>query len=331
MLSRCGIFCLVLAVAFLGGCDGKADRRALPPAGPVKVVLQLDDVPRAELAGFFQALAKGFYRRAGLDVTIASGAPGLAAGVAVAEGRAEFGVSRSDDVLLGASLGRPLQMIAAVRQHDPRVLIVRAKSPVKKLADLNGRTVLAAEEQAWIAFWQKRLRIKFSLKAPTPAMGAFLAAEDAIQEGYATSDVFDARRRGADVRAVALSDAQYDAYHAIFCRRDYAEQNPAVARAFVAASLLGWRDFLENDPTPGGDLLMQRNPALTPELLEYARGEMILGQLVAGDPGKGEYPGALSFDRLGRELDLLLEVGAMASPVSLPAVATREYLPPVGL
>ena len=39
--------------------------------------------------------------------------------------------------------------------------------------------------------------------------------------------------------------------------------------------------------------------------------------------------GALSFDRLGREMDLLLEIGVMAAPVSISAVAAKDYLPAV--
>lgn len=296
------------------------------PTGPIKLTLQMDDLPRAEVAGFYQALAKGFYQRAGLEVEIRAGTPETDVAALVGQGEADFGLGRSDDVMLRASEGLPLEMVAAARQHDPLVLLVHAKSPVRKLANLKGRTVLAKPGQAWIRCIQKQQKLTFAVKPTASSLGAFLVDADAIQAGYVTSDVAEARQRRTDVRTIPLSDGRYDPYHVIFCRGSFARQNPLVVRAFVQATLLGWSDFLENDPTPAYDLLQKRNALLTLDGLEYARGELIIGQWIIGDPAKGEYLGDLALDRLGRELDLLLELGVMTDPILLKDVVTRDYL-----
>ena len=109
-----------------------------------KVIFQSDWFPQAEHGGFYQALAKGFYREAGLDVEIRSGGPGVGIKVPVATGDVDFGMNRSDDVMVVASRGLPLVMVAAVFQHDPQALMVHAESPVKTFKDLNGRAIIAS-------------------------------------------------------------------------------------------------------------------------------------------------------------------------------------------
>ena len=123
-----------LAASFAGllaaGCS-----RPAPAAGPAKaglraVSLQTDWVPQAEHGGFYQALARGFYAEAGLAVEIRPGGRGMIVKLAVAKGDADFGLSRSDDVIVFAGHGLPLVMVAATFQHDPQALMVRAESPV---------------------------------------------------------------------------------------------------------------------------------------------------------------------------------------------------------
>src|SRR4051812_3575831 len=84
-LLCCGMYlirryALLLLIAACGVSCGRreASKPAATPArvGPRKVVLQTDWFPQAEHGGFYQALAKGFYAEAGLDVDIWPGGPG---------------------------------------------------------------------------------------------------------------------------------------------------------------------------------------------------------------------------------------------------------------
>jgi hypothetical protein len=104
---------LVLAL-LAAGCARK--EAAIAPAATSlrKVVLQSDWFPQAEHGGFYQALAKGFYREAGLDVEILPGGPGATIKLSVAKGTADFGMYRSDDVIVAASRGLPLVIVGAV-------------------------------------------------------------------------------------------------------------------------------------------------------------------------------------------------------------------------
>src|SRR5713226_10396609 len=68
----------------------------LAAAGPAgagdPLVLQLKWLPDAQFAGYFVAEAKGFYRKAGLDVTIKPGGPDINPSQVLASGGADVAV-----------------------------------------------------------------------------------------------------------------------------------------------------------------------------------------------------------------------------------------------
>src|SRR5260370_16818357 len=66
-----------------------------PAAALDAVSMQLKWKHQFQFAGYYQALEQGFYRDAGLDVTIREGGPDIDVSEAVARGRANFGVSRA--------------------------------------------------------------------------------------------------------------------------------------------------------------------------------------------------------------------------------------------
>lgn len=324
-LARATGWILIFAL-LLGGCRRK-EAVVIPPGGLRKVVLQTDWFPQAEHGGFYQALAKGFYREAGLDVEILPGGPGATIKLSVAKGLADFGMYRSDDVIVAASRGLPLIIVGAVLQHDPEALLVRASSPVKTLADLNGRSVIAPPSMTWIPYVKQKYGIKFDLRPLNYGLAVFLVDPEAIQQCMMTSEPYFAEQRGVKVRTVPLADSGYDPYHSIICRRELVRNSPDVVRTFVAASIRGWRDYLEGDPAPAHALIQQRNSQMSAGQLEYSRRALIVHALVTGDPAHGERIGRISLKRIQQQIDVLTEMKILEVPVTAASVATRAFLP----
>jgi NitT/TauT family transport system substrate-binding protein len=325
-------FCRVtffLSVSVLLGAGCARKEAAVPVRALRKVSLQTDWFPQAEHGGFYQAAAKGFYREAGLDVTLLPGGPGAGINLKVAKGVADFGMNRSDDLIVAASHGLPVLMVAAVLQHDSQVLLVHAASSVKTLDDLAGKTVTASVGMAWIPWLKKSRGIEFALRPQTFGLAGFFTDPEAIQQGLVTNEPYVARQHGVAVRTLAISASGYDAYHTIFCRRELARTEPEVVRAFVAASLRGWRDYLEGDPTPAHAMILKRNKQMTPELLAFSRGELILRSLVRGDEARGESFGRLELRRISEQIEMLRELKIISEPMAAESVATKEFLPAV--
>ena len=320
---------VVTAVLVSGGCSRKEPAVYVASDSPAarKVVLQTDWFPQAEHGGYYQALAKGYYTEAGLDVHIWPGGPGAGIKLKVARGDAHFGMLRSDDVILAAGNDMPFVMVAATMQHDAQGLMVHANSPVKTFKDLDGRVVIGNVGMAWFPYLERRYGIKIERRQNTYALGEFLANPDIIQQCLITNEPFFAEKRGRKVRTLPLSASGYDCYQTVFTRRDFIRASPELVRAFVQASIRGWRDYLDGDPAPANELILTRNREMTPDLLKFSRDEMIRHAFVRGDPAKGEDIGQLSLERIADQVNTLVSLKILPKPIAVSNVATTEFLP----
>jgi ABC-type nitrate/sulfonate/bicarbonate transport system substrate-binding protein len=88
-----------------------------------QVSLQLKWKHQFQFAGYYAALEQGFYRNAGLDVSIREGGPDIDVAETVAGGKANFGVCNSS-VLRERAMGHRLVVLAAIFQHSPAIILV---------------------------------------------------------------------------------------------------------------------------------------------------------------------------------------------------------------
>lgn len=314
---------LALPALLFAGCS----RQHTEPVALRKVVLQSDWFAQAEHGGYYQALANGYYREAGLDVEILTGGPGAGIKLKVAKGGADFGMMRSDDTALAVSRGLPLVMVMATLQHDAEALLVHVDSPVHNFRDLDERTVTAPLSMTWIPFIQKKYGIKFSLIPTSYSLANFLGDKGAIQSCFLTSEPFYLQQRGVAVRILPLTDAGYDVYQGVVCRRKLMREEPGLVRAFVAASIHGWRDYMESDPGPANRLILANNRDMTLEQLAYSRQALKDHALVTGHADRGERTGRLTLKRIQTEIDLLREFNVLEVPLTAAQVATTDFLP----
>src|SRR5437763_13684270 len=87
-----------------------------PAAALDAVSMQLKWKHQFQFAGYYQALEQGFYRGAGLDVTIREGGPDIDVSETVAGVKADFGVC-SAGVLREWVAGRRLVVLAVIFQR----------------------------------------------------------------------------------------------------------------------------------------------------------------------------------------------------------------------
>jgi ABC-type nitrate/sulfonate/bicarbonate transport system substrate-binding protein len=110
-----------------------------PAAALDQVSIQLKWKHQFQFAGYCAALEQGFYRDAGLDVTIREGGPDINVAEAVASGKAEFGVC-SSSVLREWVKGRHLVVLAVMFQQTPAIILVPRRADIRSVSDLRGRT-----------------------------------------------------------------------------------------------------------------------------------------------------------------------------------------------
>lgn len=316
-LLNSALVCLVL----LGGCRPSAGtRQPESPSGLYPITLQTDWFPQAEQGGFYQADARGFYSEEGLEVEILPGGPGALIKHKVTQRQAHFAMNRSDDVLVAVDRGLPLIMVFAVMQRDPQALMMHPSHAVSGFGDLDGRTVIASPGLNWISFVERQYSIRLNIQPHTFSLTHFLKDETLIQQCFATNEPYFARQHGVDPVVLMISDSGYEPYHVVFANREFAREAPDRVAAFARASLRGWVDYLEGDPTPAHTAIMARNPNMTPEFLEFSRRTLIERSLVIGDPSKGDELGRIDPVRLQAEIDRLREFGMIDENLTVEEV-----------
>jgi len=98
-------------------------------------------VVQAQFAGYLVAKDKGFYKEAGLDVTIKPGGPDIAPPQVIAGGGADVVVEWMPAALAAREKGVALVNIAQPFKRSGMMLTCRAETGIKTPADLKGRTL----------------------------------------------------------------------------------------------------------------------------------------------------------------------------------------------
>lgn len=147
--GRAGLLLLGLLAAammlFAAACGGDDDDDAGNENGAgdapelERVTLMLNWTPNAQHGGIYLAQKNGWYREAGLDVSIIEPAQAGAEQV-VAQGNADFGISIQEAVVPAREQGIPIVSIAAIIQHNDSSFFALEEEGITRPKDFEGKT-----------------------------------------------------------------------------------------------------------------------------------------------------------------------------------------------
>ncbi|HYD29984.1 MAG TPA: ABC transporter substrate-binding protein [Azospirillaceae bacterium] len=129
-----------------------------------KLTLQLKWVPQAQFAGYYVAKDKGFYKEAGLDVTVKAGGPDINPSQVIAGGGADVIVDWMPSALATREKGVPLVNIGQMFQKSGMMLTCRKDSGIKSPADFKGHTLgvwFSGNEYPFLS-WMSKLNLSTS-------------------------------------------------------------------------------------------------------------------------------------------------------------------------
>lgn len=135
-LSRRTLMTTATAGLALTGMGLRAPVRAATPAG-----LQLSWLHSVQFAGSYIALENGWWREAGLDVTLLQGGPNAPVEPPVVAGTALIGISAADYASAAVAQGAPFRIIGVAMQKNPFAIASLPENPVRTPADLPGRRI----------------------------------------------------------------------------------------------------------------------------------------------------------------------------------------------
>ncbi len=318
----------IALIAMAALCCGSGCRKPAQSNGLFPVTLQTDWYPQPEHGGFYEALLKGYYKQEGLDVTIEPGGPMIIGDQQVASGAATFAMGASDQLLVSVSHGLPLVAVAATMQRDPQCLIVHADSPVHSFADLNGHAVAVKPGSIWFQFLVKKYKLDNVREIPaTYSIANFVADPSYIQQAFVTSEPYFARKAGAEVRMLTVSDAGYTPYRVYYTSQSFVKEHPDIVAKFVRASTRGWRDYIA-DPSLADAEIGKLNPAMSPDQMAFSEKTLKDLKFETGDGPDGDQLGRFTPERWETMYKQLVDLGVITNQIDPKSAYTMQFLPP---
>ena len=179
--------------------------------------------------------------------------------------------------------------VAAIFQKDLAVLIAHPGVGNDSFAALKGKPIMigADTRNGWWRFLAAKYGYSDSQIRPyTFNLAPFLADKNAIQQGYISSEPYLIKQKtGIEPVVLPLSDAGYLGYgNIITTSAKLVQENPGLVQRFIDASIEGWYSYLYGDPAPANKLIMQANPDMPADLIDFGRKTMIQrGTVDSGD------------------------------------------------
>ncbi|MEM9159759.1 MAG: ABC transporter substrate-binding protein [Verrucomicrobiota bacterium] len=310
------------SVLFFAGCGGEKETEN----GLTDVRFQMGWFAQPERGGFFQGVQYGHFEKQGLEVTLLNGGPQSPAGAMLAAGEANIADLRLEEALSLVEKGFPVVLVAAYMQHDPQGIMVHAESETRRIEDLAGKKVLARPGIPFIDVVKKKFDIDFSL-VPLSGNGAlFLSDTEMAQQCFITNEPFYAKRAGVEVRTFTLADIGFDLFRVIGVRSDFLEENPELVKGFLRGMIDGWEDYLYGeDQSKSHAMIMEMNPTLDLEGIDFAREVMLKEKLISGRSNP-EGIGWMDTSRIESVMEQLVDIGFLKASLDISSFATQEFI-----
>jgi len=136
----------LLALVVIAGLAGPATGAEQKPLR--KVTLMLNWYPYGEHAGFYYGLEKGFFKDAGIDLSIQPGGGSTQTVQAVAAGKVDFGYADTPALLRTIAAGAEVKSIGVFLQTTPAAIQFFADKNIKSVADMKGKSVAGSPGDA---------------------------------------------------------------------------------------------------------------------------------------------------------------------------------------
>jgi NitT/TauT family transport system substrate-binding protein len=131
-----------LALACIGLSVWGAAASAAPKQQKLtKVTLQLKWVTQAQFAGYYAALAQGYYKNAGLDVKIKIGGPSITPETVVVGKQADFGLDWLPNLFATREKGSGLVSISQMFERSGMTELTWKSSGINSIAKMRGKKV----------------------------------------------------------------------------------------------------------------------------------------------------------------------------------------------
>ncbi|MRW92543.1 PAS domain S-box protein [Duganella sp. FT80W] len=235
---------------------------ALLPAGAAeKVAIQLKWQHQFQFAGYYAAQDQGYYRDAGLDVTLLEARPGSDPLQSVMQGQAQYGVGNSS-LLLARGLGQPVVVLASIFQHSGAVLLRRLEADGRPRPWAGTRLMIAPNgEELTVLLKKQGVRLDNLYQVPhSYNYDDLVEGKVDAMSVYLTEAPYVLDRLNLPYELISPRNHGLDFYgDVLYTTESELREHPARAQALREATLRGWVYAMQH-PGEIADLIRARYP-----------------------------------------------------------------------
>lgn len=296
------------------------------------ITVVLDWTPNTNHTGIYVALEKGYYKDAGLNVTIQQ-PPEDGASALVASGKAQFGVDFQDYLAPAYATDEPLPItaVAALIQHNTSGIISLKDKGItspKELEDNSYATWSLPTEQAIIRSCMEKEggdfdKVELIPSTVTDTLAAIQTNVDSVWIYYAWDGVAcDVKGLETNYFAFKDIDPAFDFYTPVLvANNSFLDENPEEAKAFLEATAKGYEDAI-SDPDAAADILLKHAPELDKDIVKASQA-WLADQYIADAKRWGEFDSK----RWNAFYDYLWNNKLIEKEIADDFGYTNEYLP----
>jgi len=313
-----------------------------PAAEVTKLKMVLNWKYQGPQGWFFLADDRGYFKAAGLDVTMDQGNGSGAPIPLVANGTYDVGFGDVNALIEFAAKKPEEAPIAVYMMYNrpPFTIAVRADSPIKTPKDLEGKTLGGAAGDGALKLFPAFCKITkidcstIKITNMQPSLREQMLMQGQVDGvfGYVNTIRFSAKLMGVDaqkqLRWINYGDYGMDLYsNAIIVPKKLTRDNPAAVRGLLAAINHGLEDSLK-DPDAAVAAVTKREPLINAKVERERLDATLTDEMNHPEIAKIGL-GNVDADRLKRSIDILVEADNLPRTPSVDEIFTPAFLPPV--
>lgn len=255
----------------------ESQKKAITPLK--KITVLLDWFPNTNHTGLYVAVAKGYFKREGLDVHIIQPGESEVSQI-IASGKADFGISSQESVTLARAKDIPIVSLAAVIHHNTSAFASKKDAGITKVADFEGKRYGgwgSPIEEATLKALMKNAHADYArIKNVTIGTTDFFSTigkQSDFQWIFYGWDGVEAKRRGIALNLIWLKDLDpvLDYYTpVIITNENHVKKEKDVSRRFMKATFDGY-EYTISHPKESADILIKAAPELNKELVNQSQ------------------------------------------------------------
>ena len=281
-----------------------------------KIRVQLSWHHQFQFAGYYAAIAKGFYQNKGIDVELNPIQQGMSPVTEVINNRAQFSLS-GVGLLVDLVEGKKISAIAATFQNSPKVFLTTELSKIKQIQDIKGKRVMLSpgNQSLELLVLLKKVELMHEIDRLESSFNIndLVKGNTDIFNAYLSNEPYQLEHMGVKPKIFNPKDYGIDFYgDVIFATQKYIKENPEIVAAFHEATIEGWKYAINHPEELINIILKDYKTTKTKDHLRYEAN--IIRELMLLDVVE---IGHMNKTRWIRNLEQLKSIGLIKQPINL--------------